>query len=184
MLNVKWLNIYSICKAQRYVIGKDAIIESVYYFSALAYHLNDPIFIARHKAYIKCRKETGVEEQLSRFKRKKIHCSHGGKIIRHEEQETDMDIASKMFYVLCEDKCDSVVLVTGDTDLSPAAKTAQLLFPSKQVIFAFPFARSNKELAKIAPGSFKLRCPKYVAHQFPDPFPLSNGSTISKPLDW
>jgi len=183
-LSVKWLNIYSLCKSHLYLIGKDATIETIYYFSALAYHLNDFNVIKHHEAYIKCLQETGVREQLGRFKRKYIHCSHGGKIIRHEEKETDVAIASKMFEVLSKDECDSIVLVTGDTDQAPAVITAKLLFQDKQIIFAFPFARSNKQLALIAPGSFKLRSPKYIAHQFPDPFPLSDGTEIPKPSNW
>lgn len=183
-LNVKWLNIYSLCKSHLHLIGKDATIESVYYFSALAYHLNDLDVIARHKTYIKCLRETGVEEQLSRFKRKPIYCSHGGQIIRHEEKETDVAIASKMLEVLFKDECDSVVLVTGDTDLTPAVKTAKHLFPDKHIIFAFPFARKNKELAKLAPGSFKIRRPKYIEHQFPDPFTLSDKTIVPKPSSW
>ena len=86
-LNVRWLNIFSLCKSHLHLIGKDATIESVYYFSALAHHLNDPSVIARHETYIKCLRETGVEEQLGRFKRKTIRCSHGGKITRYEEKE-------------------------------------------------------------------------------------------------
>ena len=183
-LNVKWLNTYSLCKSHLYLIGRDATIESVYYFSALAHHLNDPGVISRHETYIKCLRETGVEEQLSRFKRKLIHCSHGGQIIRHEEKETDVAIASKMLEVLFQDECDSVVLVTGDTDQAPAAKTAKHLFPDKHIIFAFPYRRKNEELAQIAPGSFKIHSHTYIRHQFPNPFTLSNETIIPKPPNW
>ena len=183
-LNVRWLNIFSLCKAYLYLIGKDATIESIYYFSALAYHLNDPDVISRHETYIKCLRETGVKEQLSRFKPKTIRCSHGGKIIRHEEKETDVAIASKMFEILVKDECDSVVLVTGDTDLTPAVKTAKHLFPDKHIIFAFPYRRKNEELAQIAPGSFRIHSHTYIKHQFPDPFTLSDKTIIPKPSSW
>jgi len=183
-LNVKWLNILSLCKSYLYLIGKDAIIESTYYFSALAYHLNDPDVISRHETYIKCLRETGVKDRLGRFKPKSIRCSHGGEITRYEEKETDVAIASKMFEVLSKDECDSVVLVTGDTDLAPAVKTAKHLFPDKHIIFAFPYRRKNDELAQIAPGSFKIRSGHYIQHQFPDPFPLSDGTIIPKPSSW
>jgi len=183
-LNVRWLNIFSLCKSYLYLIGKDATIESIYYFSALAYHLNDPDVISRHETYIKCLRETGIEERLGRFKPKTIRCSHGGKITRHEEKETDVAIASKMFEVLCKDRCDSVVLVTGDTDLAPAVKTAKYLFPNKHIIFAFPYRRKNDELAQMAPSSFKIHSRNYIQHQFPDPFTLSDGTIIPKPSSW
>lgn len=183
-LKVKWLNIHSLCKSYLPLIGKDATIESIYYFSALAYHLNDPGVIKRHKDYIKCLRETGVEEQLARFKRKTIHCSHGGKITRYEEKETDVAIASKLFEVLINDECDTVILMTGDTDFTPAIKTAKRLCPCKRIIFSFPFGRKNDELAKMAPGSFTIRRNSYVKHQFSDPFVLSDGTVIPKPSDW
>lgn len=183
-LNVRWLNICSLCKSYLHLIGKGATIEAIYYFSALAYHLNDPDVIARHETYIKCLRETGVRDKLSRFKPKTIGCSHGGKIIRHEEKETDVAISSKLFEVLFKDECDCVVLMTGDTDLAPAAKTAKHLFHNKHIIFAFPYRRKNEELAQIAPGSFKIHKRKYIQHQFPDPFTLSDGTIIPKPSSW
>ena len=92
--NVKWLDIYSLCKSFLPLIDKSATIDSVHYFSALAYHLNDPNVIKRHKDYIKCLRETGISIQLSRFKEKTITESQGRKSIRHEEKETDVAIAS------------------------------------------------------------------------------------------
>ena len=182
--NVKWLDIYALCKSYLHLIGKHTTIESVYYFSALAYHLNDPDVIERHEDYIKCLAETVINVQLSRFKEKTITDSHGGKIIPHEEKETDVAIASQLFEVLYKGICDSVVIITGDTDLAPAVKTAKKLFPNKYVIFAFPYNRKSEELATLAPGSFKIRNGSYIKHQFPNPFKLSNGTEIFKPLSW
>jgi len=93
-------------------------------------------------------------------------------------------IAAKMFEILFNDECDTVVLVTGDTDLAPAVKTANRLFPNKKVIFAFPYRRKNEELARIAPGSFKTHPANYIKHQLPDPFALSDGSKVPKPPSW
>lgn len=183
-VNVKWLNIYALCKSYLNLIGNGATIESIYYFSALAYHLKDPDVISRHESYIKCLRETGVEEQLGRFKPKIIRLSHGRKITRHEEKETDVAITSKMFEVFINDECDSIVLVTGDTDFTPAVKTAKHISPNKHILFAFPYNRKNDELAQIAPGSFKIHSGSYIRHQFPDPFTLSDGTIIPKPSSW
>lgn len=184
-LNVRWLDLFSLCNSYLHLLGRDATLESVYYFSSLAYHLDDPDVISRHKTYIWCLQETGVKDQLGRFKSKTIKCPHcGGQITRHEEKETDVAIAARMFEILFNDECDSIVLVTGDTDLAPAVKTAKRLFPHKKIVFAFPYRRKNEELAQIAPGSFRIHSCNYMQHQFPDPFPLSDGTKISKPLGW
>ena len=184
-LSLKWLDIYSLCNSFLHLVGKNAALECVYYFSALAYHLNDPSVIARHKSYIKCLRETGIKVQLSRFKPKTIKCPYCEKrIIRHEEKETDVAIAATLFTVLHKDECDCVVLMTGDTDLASAVRTAKILFPRKHIIFAFPYKRHNRELQNLAPGSFKIHKNSYVRHQLPDPFPLSDGTQIQKPPCW
>jgi uncharacterized LabA/DUF88 family protein len=49
--------------------------------------------------------------------------------------------------VLMNNECDTVVLVTGDTDLAPAVRTVKRLFPDKTITFIFPYKRKNKELS-------------------------------------
>lgn len=184
-LRVKWLNIHSLCSSFLYLISKDARLEHIYYFSAFAFHLNDPDVILRHKNYIKCLKATGIRTELGRFKRKEIKCPHCNKEIeRHEEKETDVAIGTKVFEVLFNNDCDTVVLMTGDTDLAPAVRTAKRLFPNKSILFAFPYKRKNSELDQIAPGSFKIHKNSYVRHQFPDPVVLPDGTQIQKPTTW
>lgn len=56
-LRVKWLNIHSLCRSFLPLISKDARLEHIYYFSAYAFHLNDPDVILRHNNYIKCLEE-------------------------------------------------------------------------------------------------------------------------------
>jgi len=184
-LCVKWLNIHSLCSSFLYLISKDARLEHIYYFSAFAFHLNDPDVILRHQNYIKCLEATGVTPELGRFKPKDINCPHCNKQFRrHEEKETDVAIGIKLFEVLFNNECDTVVLVTGDTDLVPAVKTAKRLFPNKSILFIFPYKRKNSELVQIASDSFKINKNNYVRHQFPNPFVLPDRTQIQKPTCW
>lgn len=186
-LKVKWLDYYSLCESYLSVIGGGAILKDIYYFSAYAFHLNDPDIIKRHRAYIKCLKDRGIKVQLSRFKKKRIKCTRcNRRFTGHEEKETDVAIASKMLELLAKDECDCVILVTGDTDLAPAVKTAKNLYEpkGKRIIFAFPYRRKMDELDRMAPGSFQIHDQIYMNYQLPDPYPLSDGTTITKPPDW
>jgi len=180
----KWLDIFSLCSSYLHFIGNNANLEYVFYFSALATHLNDPGVIQRHQNYMECLKATGINCELSRFKPKNINCPNCNHVIvRHEEKETDVAIAAKLFELLHCNMCDTVVLVTGDTDISPAVETCTNLFPLKNIIFAFPYKRKNKELAKLT-HSFKISVQSYTKYQLPNPFPLPDGTTISKPPSW
>ena len=192
--STRWLDIDALCKSYLHTISKDARLEGTYYFSALAHHLTatNPDTTKRHEAFIECLEETGVEVELARFKRKKVkfrvlgdrgdYCA--GELRRYEEKETDVAIAVKLLELLFTDSCDTAMLVTGDTDLAPAVRAAQRLFPEKDVRFAFPYRRHNKELKDLAPKSFIIGSGSYSKHQFADPFVLSDGRKIDKPSHW
>ena len=87
----------------------------------------------------------------------------------------------KLVEILLQDEADTVVLVTGDTDLAPAVRTASRMFPSKEICFAFPYKRKNKELAKLVSKHFYIRKERYLAHQFSDPVILPSGRKVAKP---
>lgn len=164
-------------------------MRNIYYFSALADHLENshPGITGRHKAFIRCLEDTGVIVELSRFKAKEIKCPHpqcGRTFVKHEEKETDVAIALKLIEVFLTNECGAVVLVTGDTDLAPAVRTAHRLFPARRILFAFPPYRKNRELAKLAPGSFGFKTRQFVKHQFPNPYTTKDGLIIKKPSVW
>ncbi|MDD5591215.1 MAG: NYN domain-containing protein [Dehalococcoidales bacterium] len=199
-LRVKWLNIRSMCSSFLYLIGKDARLAEIYYFSAFAHHLNDPGVIKRHQDYIECLKSTGIISEMARFKPKDvtcplhyqmaksapkdIKCPLYGKFVKHEEKETDIAIAARLFEIIYNNKCDTVVLLTGDTDISPAVKTCNSLFPDKHLLFAFPFHRHNRELELLLPGSFRIHAKAYSRHLFPNPVQMPDGRKIYKPTSW
>lgn len=189
--STKWLDIHKLCSSYLHliagVVGEKATLNKIYYFSALADHLEatHPDVTLRHKIFLKCLKNTGIVIELSRFKPKDIKCPSCGKFfVKHEEKETDVAIAIKLIEVLSTDECDTVVLVTGDTDIAPAVKTAYRLFPSKRILFAFPYQRKNRELSKLATGSFEINKNQYAKYQFPNSYKLNDGKIINKPSSW
>ncbi|NTW54550.1 MAG: NYN domain-containing protein [Chlorobaculum sp.] len=183
----RWLNIHSLCAAQLFHFGRAAVLSEVYYISAYARHLeaSKPDVTKRHQEYVECLQSTGVIAVMNRFKRKDVRCRYCHRSFsKFEEKETDVMIATKLFELLHADKCDTAVLVTGDTDLAPAIRTGTLLFPSKKIVFAFPFGTKTKELSSIAPGSFSFGAAEYAKHQFAETVTIDSGKTVSKPLHW
>ncbi|MBI2970455.1 MAG: NYN domain-containing protein [Gammaproteobacteria bacterium] len=167
--------------------GRDAVLSEIHYFSALATHMDGkrPGTTNRHRLYLDCLRSTGVQIHLGRFKYKTVWCASCKQENPHyEEKETDVALSAKLLELFHTDKCDTVVLMTGDTDLAPAVRTAAQIFPEKTVCFAFPYKRKNKELMQLATSSFLVRKERYAAHQFPDPVVLPNGRQIRKPPDW
>jgi uncharacterized LabA/DUF88 family protein len=141
--SMKWLDLQALCASYTAtVFGPWAVLAGVYYFSALAKHLeaDNPDVVKRHQSYIDALRVSGVEVTLSNFKgkdnyipferctfriwpfRRFVRLPLSGCTIhfrKHEEKETDVAIATKMFELLHTGVCDTVVIVSGDTDLSP-----------------------------------------------------------------
>lgn len=110
----------------------------------------------RHLTYIDCLRSSGVAVELAQFKEKVISCPACGRDFkRHEEKETDVAIAVKLVELFLRDQCDAAVLVTGDSDIAPAARTALRLFPQKSIYCCFPFNRQSFELKRVARACFK-----------------------------
>ena len=184
----KWLNVKGLCSSflplAGHVFGEKASLERIYYFSAPPTHRSQGKQ-NRHKLYMRCLRETGVNVELGRFKAKDTRCPDCSTLfVSHEEKETDVAIATRLFEVCHSDEAETVILATGDTDLAPAVRTCKRLFADKIIFFAFPYRRTNSELAGIAPESFSIKLRSCFRHQFPDPLVLPDGTSLSKPTTW
>lgn len=135
--------------------------------------------------YIRCLENSGINVELHRFKKSLTVCHKCNQTFkRNEEKETDVAIAARLFELLCLEKCDTIVLVTGDTDIIPAVKTAQNIFPKKEIVFLMPYKRHNKELANLPLRHFDISSNNYTKHQFADPFVTKKKKLIHKPSTW
>lgn len=184
---LKWLDIASLCKAYLPALGNRVELVRINYFSALQKYLSisNPDKIQRHKLYIRCLEETGINVILGRFKEKDVYCtSCKQNIKKHEEKETDVSIAVKILEAFKLNECDLAVIITGDTDLTPVIHVSRRIFPEKEIIFIFPYDRENREIAKLLPKSFSIKSKSYKKYQLPDPFILQNGIKIFKPDHW
>lgn len=182
----KWLDLSGLCASYLPLFGKDAHLVSVHYFSAPAHHLekSKPGVVARHRHYAAVLQATGVTVQFGKFKQKLVKCRVCRKTFtRHEEKETDVAVSVMLLELLQLNRADRVVLVTGDTDVAPAVRTARRLYPGREICFAFPWNRKLKELEKLADSCFSMDRKHYAAHQFPDPFIIAT-RTFPKPPSW
>ncbi len=183
----RWLDIRSMCQSYLHLIDTTAQLSEIYYFSALAKHLEmkKPDVTVRHQTYIRCLEQTGVKIELHRFKKSPIICKKCYQTFyRQEEKETDVAVVTRMFELLLLDKCDTIVLVTGDTDVAPAVRTALKIFPHKEIVFMMPYKRHNNELADLVARSFDISSGNYTKHQFANPFITKRGKSIVNPSNW
>jgi uncharacterized LabA/DUF88 family protein len=188
---VRWLDLKKFCEGYlhsiRSHIGQKTELAGVHYFWAYAYHRvqRDQDVVDRQRAYVAALEGTGVECVMSQFKRKDVRCPRCGKTYqRHEEKETDVGIAVKLLEILSTGEADVVVLITGDTDLLPAIRTARLLYPEKKVGVLTPFLRHTTEMQGTADFHLKVSQKAVQSAQFPATLTIGSGTTIVRPAGW
>lgn len=102
----------------------------------------------------------------------------------HEEKMTDVNIATALLTDAFQDRFDTAVVVSGDSDLVPPIRAIQALFPQKTVLVAFPPRRFSNALKNLA-GQPRTIYEKALLHsQLPDPVVLPNGFPIPRPPHW
>ena len=126
---LKWLNLRLLI--ENFTKPDVHSIEKIYYFSAYAtwkeqaYH--------RHLAYTKALKHTGIETVMGQFKEKDRACKKcGAKWKGHEEKETDVKIALQLLDDAYQDKYDTAIIVSQDSDLFPAIRLVKDRFPDNR----------------------------------------------------
>lgn len=188
--STKWLDMRTLVEQHLFAVAGVGKVElqTLYYFTALAHHIEHrkPGVLARHTAYITALESTGVRVVHGRFKKAnpKICPQCGTSIPRHEEKETDVSISVKLLELLVRDQADAIMIVSGDTDLIPAIKTARSLFPTKPVGCLFPFRRGNAELKQACTFHASIGKEQYAKHQLPDPIVIPGRRPIVKPATW
>lgn len=184
---LKWLDIPSFCRSYIPLFGKDVDLYEVHYFSAYADHLQHeaPDKPERHRKFVRALTASKVIAHIGRFYPKQVW-SHKPNmwLDAYEEKETDVAIACKVLSLAQRDALDVAVLVTGDSDFSPLARTFKQDFPGKELRFAFPFKRISKELRQICPNSFTISKEAYAKHQFPDRVRLPSKKYVMIPKEW
>ncbi|MDQ8208082.1 NYN domain-containing protein [Coraliomargarita sp. SDUM461003] len=123
---LKWLDIPALCRSYLPMVGNGAELEEIHYFSAYADHLQKeiPQKPERHRKFTRALTASKVNVHIAKFRKKKVW-SHSQKIWleAYEEKETDVAIACKVLSLAQKNAFEVAVLITGDSDFSPLART-------------------------------------------------------------
>jgi uncharacterized LabA/DUF88 family protein len=171
--HLKWGNLRDLAAS---ICGPDETLVQVYYFTALA-TWRSPAAIGRHREYIKALKHAGVTCVVGHFKEKHRKCLKcGAAWIAHEEKETDVAIATNLIADAFQDRFDRALIISADSDLTPAIECVRMHFPKKAVNVVAPpgrwgHARDLKPILEIAPGRIeKIFYPKLRPTPWEIPF--------------
>ena len=119
------------------------------------------------------------------YLREKVKCFNCGRIWNdHEEKMTDVNIATEMLTDAFEDKFDTALLISADSDLVPTIKALKRLFPEKQIIVFFPPGRSSAQLKNAVDHQFTIGRRTIAKSQFPDQVIKTKGHVLYRPKLW
>lgn len=157
--HLKWVNLRALC--QQFAPAAQFHLTNIYYFSAYATWKKGPY--RRHREYVKALRAVGVTPVLANFKEKDRSCfACGNEWKDHEEKETDVSIAVYLLVGAFRDLYDRALLISNDSDLSPAVRMVRKEFPQKQIRIITPVGRSHSLDLEEAVGGLK-----YFTHMKP-----------------
>ena len=113
-------------------------------------------------------------------------CSSCGAVWQtYEEKMTDVNIAVELLVDAQDDKFDTAIIVSGDSDLTRPIEAVLQRYSIKRVIIAFPPKRDRSNRLKSAATScFTIGRKKLKDSQFPDEIETASGFVLKRPQKW
>lgn len=108
----------------------------------------------------------------------------GAQWMDYEEKMTDVNIAVRMLADAYDDRFDTALLVSADSDLTTPVTALRARFPNKRVIIALPPERRSHQLTKVANGYFVIGQDSLRASQLPEQIALPRGHVLHRPKEW
>ena len=138
-----WLDLVALAKKLR----PRSQLVALRYFTAPVCGQQDAL--ARQQTYSQAL-ETKYPQQVQiiegRYQKKPRRCrSCGARWTDYEEKETDVNIAVHLVRDVASNAMDSALVVSADSDLSPAIRMAQSMNPDLFIAAAFPPRRKSSE---------------------------------------
>ena len=111
----KWLNVEKLVRS--YLTANQELIEIKYFTSRIT---NNPQKQKRQTTYLEAIETTEVKIIYGLYKAKQIECENCGHNWNiSNEKMTDVNIATHMIIDAFQDKYDTAILISGDSDLVP-----------------------------------------------------------------
>lgn len=128
-------------------LGEGQTLEKVIYFTASPLNRDKS---ARQSAFLNANRLINgdrFEVVRGKYLEKTIKCPNCHyTIIRPEEKKTDVNISIRMIADCVQDKTDTIILVSGDSDLVPPIEFIQKNYPQKKTRVYFPPSVSSANL--------------------------------------
>ncbi len=126
-----------------------------------------------------------VSVQLGHYLEKPRRCrACGAGWMDYEEKMTDVNIAVQMMADAFDDRFDTALVLSADSDLTTPVRQVLARFPAKRVVIAEPPGRHSTSLCSAASGYLTIGEAKLRASQLPDQVQRADGFVLTRPTHW
>ena len=176
-----WLNVNDL--ANRLLKSNQQLIETKYFTSRVR---NNPNKEKRQITYLEAlQTHSGIKIFYGHYQSHIETCRRCGHSYPYSnEKMTDVNIATEVLTDAFNDRYDSALLITGDSDLVPPIKSVHFNFPKKRVMVGFPPNRFNLNVKNAAKGSFMIGRKSLKDSQLPEQVVKPNGYILHRPATW
>lgn len=108
----------------------------------------------------------------------------GAQWTTYEEKMTDVNIATQLLIDAFDDRYDTALVISGDSDLTTPIQKVRQRFPAKRIVVAFPPGRHSAQLKKTAHGSLHIGEDKLRQNLLPENITMPNGFILKRPNEW
>lgn len=176
--HLRWVNLSSL--ASEFLCPKSQRLTDIYYFSAHPTWMPDDK--DHHIQFVKASAAYQVIPVMGFFKERDafcFNCKH--KWTKHEEKETDVNLALQMLHLAYQDKYDEALLISNDSDFTPAIRLIRSTFPAKKVtVIAPPKLHQSKSLSLSAFASTAITVKILAKNLLPAVIYDSQGNVVVK----
>mgnify|MGYP001041479440 CR=1 FL=1 len=100
------------------------------------------------------------------------------------EKMTDVNIAVEMLGDAYQDRFDTALLISADSDLTAPIEKVRQFFPDKRIVVIFPPNRVSKELKKVASAYLVMGRGVIAGSLFPEQVVTTRGYVLQRPVEW
>ena len=119
------------------------------------------------------------------YLQKKRTCRNcGAQWTDYEEKMTDVNIATQILADAFDDRFDTALLISADSDLTTPVQQVRQRFPAKRIVVTLPPSRQSVELTRAANGFFHIGEDKLRQSQLPPQVQRADGFMLQRPAHW
>ena len=179
-----WLDLVALATS---LLKPGQTLQAVHYFtSRIRANGRNVVDMQRQTAYLEALSTLPIlKTHFGHYLEKPRQCrSCGAKWMDYEEKMTDVNIAVQLLADAFDDRFDTALLISGDSDLTTPVRKLRDQFPQKRLIVVFPPDRQSFDLRNAAHATFTVGEAKLRQAQLPAQVQRADGFILQRPAHW